>query len=77
MSDNVIFNAGEDADSTDITGSRTITDFTQVASCAVGDRNSKGVRISLRERLERERLERQQDLERTLSQSFRNLLKGV
>ena len=77
MSDNVTFGSKDDSDLTDATGGRTITDFTQVASCAVGDRGYQTARISLRDKLEREKKERQKELERTFTQSFRNLLKGI
>ena len=76
MSDNITFGPRDDSDITDATGSRTLTDFTQVASCAVGDRGFETARISLRDKLEREKRERQKELERTFTQSFRNMLKG-
>ncbi|MDJ0776917.1 MAG: hypothetical protein QNJ85_03570 [Gammaproteobacteria bacterium] len=76
MSDDIKFGAREESDITDATGGKTITDFTQVASCAVGDRGHERIRISLREKLEQEKNERRQELEKTFTQSFRNLLKG-
>ncbi len=77
MSDNVTFGSKDNSDITDATGGKTITDFTQVASCAVGDRGYETARISLRDKLEREKKDRRRELERTFTQSFRNLLKGI
>ena len=76
MSDNVTFGSKDDSDMTDVTGGKTITDFTQIASCAVGERGFETARISLRDKLEREKKECQKSIERTFFQSFRNLLKG-
>ncbi len=76
MSDNLTSGTRDEADLADATGSQTNTDFTLVASCAVGDRGHDCIRISLREKLEREKRERHQDLEKTFTLSFRNLLKG-
>ena len=76
MSDNVILGVNDDTDFTDSHESRTLTDFTQVASCAVGEPPVERRRLTLRAKLEREKFERQRELEKTFSKSFRNLLKG-
>ena len=76
MSDKIKLGALDEANLTDIGGGRTITDFTQVASCAVGEQTFDGIRLSLREKLEREKAQRQKALEKTLTRSFRNLIKG-
>ncbi len=49
--------------------------YTQVASCAVGDERIERRRQSLRAKLEREQYEREQ-IQKSFTRSFRNLLKG-
>ncbi len=65
-----------DLDNTDFTdstgGNITDTNFTQVASCAVGDTRVEQRRLSLRARLERERHERDARLQQSFITTFRN-----
>jgi hypothetical protein len=56
-----------------MTDSNLTVTYTQVASCIVGDHAVERRRQSLRARLERERYERQKDLEQSFISSFRNL----
>ena len=74
MSDEITFGEMDETDSTDITSNKTVTDFTQVASCAVGKGHKDRRRQSLRARLEREEYDREQE---TFVTTFRNLLKHV
>lgn len=75
MKDDTTFSVFDELDATDNSLMRT---YTQVASCAVGDQRLERRRQSLRARLEREQYEReQQQLEKSFTRSFCNLLKGI
>ena len=77
MSDNVIFKDSdkpEISENTDSTDSKTITDYTQVASIAQGGEYvPERRRQSLRAKLEREQYERDQQLVNSFITTFRNL----
>ncbi len=73
MNNDTTFTGFDEMDATDDSLMRT---YTQVASCAVGDRSVERKRQSLRAKLEREQHEREQQLENMFIKSFRNLLKG-
>lgn len=66
----------KELDSTDFTdstgGGITDTNFTQVASCAVGDTRVEQRRQSLRAKLEREQYERDAKLQHSFITTFRN-----
>ena len=66
----------EDLDNTDFSdatgGGITDTNFTQVASCAVGDDPIERRRQSLRAKLEREQYERDVKLQHSFITTFRN-----
>jgi hypothetical protein len=73
--DNDTTYTGIDAlDSTDNSLSKT---YTQVASCAFGKNKVERRRQSLRAKLERERYERQQKLEQSFINTFRNLISSA
>ena len=75
MYDDTTFTGYDELDDSDDSLMRT---YTQVVSCAVGDERVERRRQSLRAKLEREHYEREQreQLERSFTKSFRNLLKG-
>ena len=74
MSEDIKFTDFQHCEVTDISLMRT---YTQIASCAVGEKHAEQRRQSLRARLERERLEREREqLDNFFARSFRNLLKG-
>ena len=74
MKDDVILDGLDNTDFTDATGGViTDTNFTQVASCAVGDGPAKSRRESLRAKLEREQRERDRSLQHSFITTFRNL----
>jgi len=73
MNDDTTFSRIEDSD---ITDSTSVTTFTQIASCAVGDGYVERRRQSLRAKLEREQYEREEELHNTFSSTFRNLFKA-
>ena len=77
MSDEITFKGIDEIDCTDLTSGRTLTDFTQVASCAVGTTHKERRQQSLRARLEREQFDREQDPEETFVTTFRNLFKNT
>ncbi len=68
-------------DGMDATDDSLLRTYTQIGSCAVGDNAvSDDIverrRQSLRAKLEREKYEREEQLENMFVKSFRNLLKG-
>ena len=63
-------------DEMDATDNSLMRTYTQIASCAVGDGFVERRRQSLRAKLEREKYEREQQLQGSFTKSFRNLLKG-
>lgn len=66
-----------DLDGREMTDNSLMRTYTQIASCAVGDKRVERQKQSLRARLERERLERERkQLDNFFARSFRNLLKG-
>jgi len=73
MNDDTTYTGFDEMDATDNSLMRT---YTQVVSCAVGDSFVERRRQSLRAKLEREQYEREQELENSLTRTFRNLLKG-
>lgn len=73
MNDDTTYTGFDEMDATDNSLMRT---YTQVVSCAVGDNFVERRRQSLRARLEREQYEREQQLEKSFTSTFRNLLKG-
>ena len=76
MNDELTF-ARNEKDCTDITNSKTVTDFTQVASCSVGHNHKERRRQSLRAKLEREQYNRDQETQDTFVTTFRNLFKNA
>lgn len=63
----------DNTDFSDATGGNiTDTNFTQVASCAVGDKGVERRRQSLRAKLEREQYERDLKLHQSFITTFRN-----
>ena len=81
MSDNVIFTDSEKPDvneNTDLSGNKTITDYTQVASVAQGGEYvPERRRQTLRAKLEREQYERDQQLANSFITTFRNLFSNT
>ncbi len=74
MKDDVILSRQDNTDFTDGNGGViTDTNFTQVASCAVGDGPAQSRRESLRAKLEREQRERERSLQHSFITTFRNL----
>ena len=73
MSDDSKSNGMENTDFTDVTA-KTVTDYTQVASCAVGIMPERR-RQSLRAKLEREQFERENEADENFITTFRNLFK--
>ncbi|MCP4980218.1 MAG: hypothetical protein GY935_06950 [Gammaproteobacteria bacterium] len=57
----------------DLTDNNLTVTYTQVASCAMGSNSVERRRQSLRARLERERFERQKQLDQSFISSVRNL----
>ncbi len=57
----------------DLTDNNLTVTYTQVASCAMGSNSVERHRQSLRARLERERFERQKQLDQSFISSVRNL----
>jgi hypothetical protein len=74
MNEDTTYTGIDALDSTDSSLSRT---YTQVASCAFGSGKIERRRQSLRARLERERYERQQKLEQSFINTFRNFISSV
>jgi len=74
MNDDTTTTGYDEMDGSDDSLMRT---YTQIASCAVGDGNVERRRQSLRAKLEREKYEREEQLENMFVKSFRNLLKGT
>ena len=73
MKDDMTENELDNTDFNDPTGSGiTDTNFTQVASCAVGDARVEQRRQSLRAKLEREQYERDAKLQESFITTFRN-----
>lgn len=77
MSDDLTFGGQDSKDTTDTTG-KTVTDFTQVVSCAFGgeyEYHGERRRQSLRAKLEREEYERRMQEDDTFVTTLRNLFK--
>ena len=70
MTDDTNFTGINRGDATDT--NFTIT-YTQIASCAIGDRDLQASRLSLRAKLERERLERERHTQQSFITTLRNL----
>jgi len=77
MNDEITFSGNENKNSTDLTGSKTLTDFTQVACCSVGMTHKERRRQSLRAKLEREQYDRERENSDTFVTTFRNLFKNT
>jgi len=60
-------------DNSEFTGSQGEVTYTQVASCAVGDTQVERRQQTLRARLEREQYERDQQIQNSFIETFRNL----
>ena len=73
MHDDTTLTGFDDMDATDNSLMRT---YTQVVSCVVGREAVERRRQSLRARLERERYEREQELENSFVTTIRNLFKN-
>jgi hypothetical protein len=73
MNDDTTTTGFDHMDATDNSLMRT---YTQIASCAVGDNFVERRRQSLRAKLEREMIEREEQFENMFTKTFRNLLKG-
>ncbi|TNF87220.1 MAG: hypothetical protein EP300_11280 [Gammaproteobacteria bacterium] len=73
MNDDTTYTGIDELDATDTSLMRT---YTQVVSCAVGERKMERRRQSLRAKLEQELYERQQRLDNSFTRTFRNMLKG-
>jgi len=74
MNDDTTYTGIDALDSTDSSLSKT---YTQVASCAFGNRKVERRRQSLRAKLERERYEHQLKLEQSFISTFRNFISSV
>ena len=74
MNDDTTYTGIDALDSTDSSLSKT---YTQVASCAFGNRKVERRRQSLRAKLERERYEHQLKLEQSFISTFRNFMSSV
>ena len=74
MNDDTTYTGFDEMEATDNSLMRT---YTQVVSCAVGDRKMERRRQSLRAKLEREQYEREKQVQKSFTKSFRNLLKGI
>ena len=73
MKDDMNLNDLDNTDFSEVTGGGiTDTNFTQVASCAVGDPLVEQRRQSLRAKLEREQYERDAKLQHSFITTFRN-----
>ena len=72
MNDDTTYTGFDEMEATDNSLMRT---YTQIVSCAVGENKVERRRQSLRAKLEREQYEREQ-VEKSFTRSFRNLLKG-
>ena len=72
MNDDTTLSGFDDLDMTDNSLMRT---YTQVVSCVVGNRVVERRRQSLRAKLERERFEREKELENSFATTIRNLFK--
>jgi len=70
MNDDTTTTGFDGMDTTDNSLSRT---YTQVGSCAIGNNRVERRRQTLRAKLERERYERQQQLENSFINTFRSL----
>jgi hypothetical protein len=73
MSDDTTLTGFDDMDFTDTSLMRT---YTQVVTCVVGKNRIERRRQSLRARLERERFEREKELENSFISTIRNLFKS-
>ncbi len=73
MNDDTTYTGFDEMDATDNSLMRT---YTQVVSCAVGEKKMERRRQTLRARLEQELEAREQRLENSFTRTFRNLLKG-
>jgi hypothetical protein len=74
MNDDTTLSGFDDLEATDSSLMRT---YTQVVSCVVGSKLVERRRQSLRARLERERYERERELEKSFVSTIRNLFKVV
>ena len=74
MNDDTTYTGFDDMEATDSSLFRT---YTQVVSCAIGSaaNSVERRRQSLRAKLEREQYEREQQLHKSFSSTFRNLFK--
>ena len=72
MNEDTTYTGLDEMEATDNSLMRT---YTQIVSCAVGENKVERRRQSLRAKLEREQYEREQ-VEKSFTRSFRNLLKG-
>lgn len=73
MNDDTTYNGFDEMEATDSSIMRT---YTQVVSCVVGRNAVERRRQSLRAKLERERIEREQELESSFISTIRNLFKS-
>lgn len=73
MNDDTTLTGFDDMETTDNSLMRT---YTQVVSCVVGKHAVERRRQSLRAKLERERFEREQELENSFISTIRNLFKS-
>jgi hypothetical protein len=73
MNDDTTYTGFDEMETTDNSLMRT---YTQVVSCVVGKNAIERRRQSLRARLERERLEREKQLENSFITTVRNLFKS-
>ena len=72
MNDDTTLTGFDDMESTDNSLMRT---YTQVVSCVVGKNTVERRRQSLRAKLERERYEREQEIEKSFITTVRNLFR--
>lgn len=81
MSDDTTYSELDNSEFTDLTGTKTVTDYTQVASVAKGGEyvhRAERRRQSLRNKLAREEYERDQDqLANSFITTFRNLFSSA
>ncbi len=73
MNDDTTFTGIDNTDYSEFSLTRGEVTYTQVASCAVGDCQIERRRQTLRARLEREQYEREQKVQNSFINTFRNL----
>ena len=75
MSDEITFTGMVEKDGTEAASSKTVTDFTQIASCVGSKTPKERRRQSLRAKLEREQFDRDMQGDENFVTTLRNLFK--